>query len=380
MRRHILFYLYLFLFLGAGCLLPQGAGYAAESARPPAWRFRLSAGMEARYDDNILGLSDKEKDQVDPSDPSNVSQFKISRPDDVIFSPAVAVAFDHEPRGGRETTIRFAATSYPYVENPVKNHAPFGASLRQDLNSSREHRTSLVVGGSVIPEYYLRQLRDDDASDPNAGVVVYNAADYQLNRGYLEIWQDVVDRALSLVVTYARERRNYNVDFNERDSSSDVFSLDINVYPLRERSFRLRPYAEWERRETRGDLTASTVVDDDVGFDSSLYGLDARWIWGKDQGPQSTLRGYYQREVRSFASDNPTDTGHFEREDDIARFGVSFNRDIARGWEWGAFAWHRDNDVSTSSSDFVRNVVSVFVGYQVDRRMDRLRSGARGDE
>lgn len=344
---------------------------AAEAAdRPGIWSFRVRADMEARYDDNILMLSESEQDRLDPSDPNNRERFGISRPEDVIFSPGVGLTFSRSPRGGRETTIGLSATAHQNVESTVRNYQRYGLSVRQELNRSREHLTTLSVGFSRIPDYYLRQLIDLDASPPtcngDTSTCVHTAAEYRLDRVWGEVTQEIVNRVLSVSAGYARERREYGDTFEERDSHSNVFTLETSWYPAGSIGFRLRPWYEHEQRIARGDLVVSQAIEDDVGYDADMYGIELRGLWGA-RDHRNTLRGTWQMQKRDFTAPSPSDP-RFGREDDVARYGVEYSRELGPQWRWEVLAFHREVDISTSSSIFEKNVVAFSLGWSLEGR------------
>lgn len=350
--------------------------WAAQKSPQPTWSYSIRGEAEVRYDDNILGLSDKEVSSLRSTDePENDERFRIETPNDIIFNPSVGLGIYRKPPRGLDTGIGLSIGANQYVRNTIRNHHVYRLWARQELNRSRKHRTTLTVGGSRIPSYFLRQLVDDDlstppntcnTSDPND--LCHNAATYQLTTGYVEVSQEIINRILSAEARYARERRDYNQHFNERDADSDVYSVQVNIYPMGGIGFRLRPYYEHENRTTRGDPVSSTVIgEDDAGFDGDLYGLEVRGLWGKDADHRNTLRGYYQKESRDFTSDDPNDPGHFGREDRISKFGIGYGRELGRHLKLNVSGYHRNNDVSTSTSTFAKNVVAVSVGYEFEK-------------
>lgn len=374
MRRLLCIGLLAAVAAGAGA---QGPVSAADENDPRSpWSFNFRAEAEVRYDDNVLGLSDTEiRSMRRLEEPENDERFRIETPNDVIFNPLVGFGVYRKPPRGLDTAFGASIGTNQYLRNTVKDYHEYRLWVRQQLNHSRAHRTTLGVGGTRIPSYFLRQLVDDDisappntcnTSDPND--LCHEAATFQLTTGYLELTQEVVDKYLSAELRYARERRDYNHEFDERDADSDVWSIQVNIHPTGGIGFRLRPYYEHERRTTRGDPgTSSTITEDDAGFDGDMIGLEARGLWGADADHRNTLRGYYQRERRDFTSDDPNDTGHFGREDRITKFGIGYGRELGPHFRLNVSAYHRDNDVSTSSSTFARNVVAFSIGYESAR-------------
>jgi len=353
--------------MGLSAILAVPAG-AAEKGRTPKWTLDIRGESEVRYDDNILSLSETEKNLI--SDPN---RFKIDSVGDAILIPSVFLQLSRLPRHGRETNMFLSLRAYDYVRNSIKDYQTFGVGLRQELNRSRKYRTVLRVGGSRVPDYYVRQLIDDDESTA-AGRLIRNELTFVKNSGYIEISQKIVDDVLTVSGRYSRERRNYNPHFNERDSSSDVFEIDLDVYPARTNNFRVTPYYEHESRSSRGDLASSPIVDDDVGFDSDLSGLSLRGLWGRDSDHRKSVSFYYERENRDFTTNFTPDTGHFGRSDEITKFGAGFEQELGPAWKWRMAAYNRNNRVSTPTnpgSDHERNVVSASLMYRFEQRLDR---------
>ena len=349
----------------------------ADTGNPkPPWGCSFRGDAEFRYDDNILGLSDTEvRNLRSTDDPVNDERYRIEKPNDFIFNPSVAFGVHRKPAGGPDTTFGMSIGTNQYLRDTIKNYQEYRLWARQELNRSREHRTTLGVGGSRIPSYFLRQLVDDDLSvapntcnTPDPNDLCHNSATYKLTTGYVELSQEIINRILSAEARYARERRDYNHHFDERDASSEIYGLSVSIYPTGGIGFRLRPYYEHEKRTTRGDTGPTTTsVEDDAGFDGDVYGLEARGLWGADTDHRNTLRGYYQWETKEFTSSDPNDAGHFGREDRISRFGIGYGRELGRHLKLNLSGYHRTNDVSTSTSTFARNVIAFSVGYEFEK-------------
>ncbi len=358
----------------ASLFLSPVAGAEGREARSP-WSFGVSAQGEVIHDDNILSLSDRDKGLVGDPNPANTGRFRIESPDDFIFAPDLTLTFARSPRRGRETDIVFTVRAHDYVRNSVKDYQDIALSVRQELTRSRAHQTALKVGISRIPSYYLRELIDEDESPPPPGPKIRNSLTYEKSRAFLELTQEVLDRTLSVTGRYAREKRDYNDHFNERDSDSDVLSLDASVYPMRRIGLRIRPYYAREKRGSHGDLDSSPgIVDDDVGYDSDLFGVEVRGLWGRDADHRHTLRAYYEDEEHTFTTSIIGDDGHFGRVDSITKFGVGYEKEIGAAWAWGASAYHRDNDVSLPSQPTIghaKNVVAASLTYSFERRIKR---------
>ena len=351
--------------LAAGALvIPQ-----AVRASDRAWSFAVDADVEVRYDDNILSGSDEDITRIGNPLPGDEERFRVETPDDTILAPELRLAFEHARPRGLATDVSATLRGYDYQTNSVKDYQSYSLDLRQDLNHSREHGTALRLRAGFIPSYYLRELIDDDESAA-AGAIVHHSLDYEKTELGLDLSQEIVHRRLSATVGYARERRDYNEHFNERDSDSDVISLDLSIYPLDTLAFRVRPYYAYESRTTRGDLPGTPVIDDDAGFDSSLLGADVRWRWGRDADHRNEISAWYDFEVRDFTTPYAVDASHYGREDDIQQVGLDYDREFGPHWKLYFAGKHRVNDSShpdaaggTLTTPYDKNVVGLGFRY-----------------
>src|SRR5262249_42475208 len=71
----------------------------------------------------------------------------------------------------------------------------------------------------ALPQFYLRQLFDEDYVPPFPGLSRYRRATFRLDVGALD-WAQRVGRSNTLSVGTQFERRRYNADFRERDSKT----------------------------------------------------------------------------------------------------------------------------------------------------------------
>jgi len=365
--------------VAAGAAAWSGAAGATTAEETPAaaaptatpWTFRLRAEGELRHDDNVLSLSDREIDRFE-NDPAYAQsdRFKIESVDDFIFAPDLGFTFNRSPRQGRETSFGAALRAYEYFNDSVKSYQSYGVWLRQELNRSRAHGTVLSAGFDRTPSYYLRELIDDDESVA-AGTTIRNSLDYDLNQGYLELAQEIAPRTFDATLRYVLERRNYNDHFNERDSNSTIWAVHFDIFPMQHNLFRVRPYYASEKRTSAGDIPSSPVIDDDVAFEGTLYGLELRWLWGPDSDHRRTITIWYENETRDFTTGTVTDVGHYGREDDITQYWAGYEQELGREWLLRFAYRHRNNDSSTpdplggtTTTAFTKNVVYASLVYR----------------
>ncbi len=164
-----------------------------------------------------------------------------------------------------------------------------------------------------------------------------------------------------------------NDHFNERDSNSTIWVVNFDIFPLQRNVFRVRPYYATEKRTSAGDIPVSIDIDDDVGFDSTLYGMELRWLWGPDADHRRTITVWYENETRDFTTDYTPDTGHYGREDDITQYWAGYEHELGREWMLRFAYRHRVNDSSspdalggTTTTAFTKNVFYASLVYRFD--------------
>ena len=98
--------------LGVACpAAAQEGGTGAEVSTPaprnPNLTFDLT--LEGRYDDNILQLSDRNKERVDSGTPSD--RFKITTADDTVTLGSFQIRWRTRPFPHRETVLTARANT-----------------------------------------------------------------------------------------------------------------------------------------------------------------------------------------------------------------------------------------------------------------------------
>lgn len=340
---------------------------AAAAEPKPRWNFRAGGEVGTRYDDNIISLSEQDQAFLEANPAAGKDRFGVETPDDLILIPEMSFALTREPDKGLETGLAFVARGYEYLDNPVKSYESLSLTMRQDLTTSRKYGTRLSMGLSYIPDYFVRRLVDEDATIA-AGTTVRNDVTYEKLQARMAVSQEVVRRLLDVEASYTWADRDYNDNFNERDSRANVFGLELRSYPLRRNALLVRPYYENESRDAVGDVqTLVPLADDDVGYDSDLYGLDLRWLWGRDREHRNSLTVFYEYESRDYASTDPLDLGHYGRKDQIDKYGVTYMREFGPEWDLLVSGYDRENEVSFPdgrSTPYPKLVVTATVGYR----------------
>ncbi len=323
-------------------------------------RIRLGASYEAKYSDNIIQLSERDKLRLKANPDSD--RFIIRTADDTISAGNFDFRWRMRPIRRRETTIRASADVYRYSRNGVKDYEEFGLVVSQEVTASRRHLAELRVWTTRIPDFYSRQLTDDDASFA-AGRRIREAATYSRNEYGLAYDQEIINRRLDARLSLVRQERNYNSHFDERDSTDDSWSVAATGRPLRTSRIRLGLGYERGELQARGDLSSSPISDDDVSY--RHHALSVEIVVGR-------LQVEATRESRDATTDNSFDVFHFMRHDDRFDFRGRFSQRLAGSFDLFAEFRRRSNDVTfpvgfeltDELTDYVENRFALGVAWR----------------
>lgn len=339
---------------------------AAEERNRP---FELGISLETRYDDNILQLSEEFQERFrEESDPE---RFLIESLDDYVAIGKVDLRWKGKPIRKRETAVRGFLDAYRYVRNDIKDYENFGISISQELTASQRHLASLQIRYSRIPDFYKRHRVDEDASF-DAGERVISSYDYEEDTYSVTYEQEIVHRRLEARIDWQYFDRDYNDNFNERDSTKDIWSLALIGRPFRDTPLEVSvAYGTGDLR-ARGDLPATPIIDDDVSYRLDTYLLEIEYRWKGGRGGRVGVSA--EREFREFTTDNAFDLGHFGREDERNNYRFRLDQRLSRHLVLLA-KYHRKSrevtlppgiPVSPDETDFVEHRITVGVAWELE--------------
>lgn len=299
--------------VGNRCLI-LALALATLVVAPPAeaagtQRLAVTAGLTTTYDDNILELSDNQLGDFEAG--THPLRFAVKTIDDAVYNPSLALTWEQDQGHGRRHTFRVRGQGDYHGKNGIADVHSFGANWRESFRRDRR----LSVGYFVLPDYYLRQLRDEDL--PAAlGDFRYRGARFDLQIATAS-WQQRAGRRRLAGIAYRYERRRYNPEFRERNAGlhEGDLSLDWNRLPRRGDIGLHTGYRMSSAQATDGDEVGGVRDDDDLSYHGLLAGIDGRmefkrtgpWRLGGDLG--------YELETRRYESTLATDRYHFGRSD-----------------------------------------------------------------
>jgi hypothetical protein len=356
----------------AATLITAAAAMPADAAQV-GWKLRTA--FDGRYDDNILELSDFDIDRLHNPHPNDATRnrFSIETEDDFIAIPQVTPTLFVDWLHGAPTTFSADLTAYQYTRNSIKDYQSYHLSIGQALHRNRKYATTFTATGGVIPSYYLRNLVDTDAALAANIPNLRSEATYRKESIEGRIDQVIVPDRLRLMAAYGEESRNYNDDFNERDSEMPYAQVFLGWDPTKKETVRLRFGYRKEDLVAEGDLPDTPWIENDVSSQRRLWSTEARFRWGRE-GRRQILHVAYVDEHRDYTSDNPLDFYHYAREDHRRYYTLDFQANLRKGWFFEAGAQHEVNNSTFPSiptglqpddiTDYAQNIFDFGFGYQ----------------
>ncbi len=351
---------------------PCGVARAADVR----WDLRLA--LEQAYDDNIIQLSPTDIDRLEnPRASDSLSnRFATETPDDFVSIPRLSSSLRAGWLRRMPTTFAVDLAAHVYVENPVKDYQSYRLSITQPLHRGRKHPTSIRVSGSLIPEFYLRNLisgryLEDLGFLPSP--LPRREATYRKAIVQMQFDQEIVEDRLRFEGTWGRERRDYNPLFQERDSQMPFREAEISWDPLGKPVLRFRLSYRREDLHAVGDLPGTSFTESDVSSRRDIATGDIRVRWGR-QARRKSLRLRYEDERRDFSTMNQFDAFHLARADRRRYRTLTFQTGLKKGWSLTAEA-ERDTNRSDfpvtaggfdpdDTTDYTENVFTIGLGYE----------------
>ncbi len=360
-------------------------GRVAAAERPPGekpplrkeWSLHLE--LDERYDDNILELSQRDLNRLQNPRPSDAAanRFSITTPDDFITMPRVAPGFQADWWRGRPTSFGLDVTAYQYLRNSIKNYQTYRLSIGQALRSGKALDTFVSVAFGLRPSYYVRNLVSDRHLEELGYLPVpipRLEATYRRNYQQIEIQQEIVKDILSFHGVWGGEQRDYNRNFDERDSQMPYAEGSLWWTPYRDGRFRLRAGYRHESLHANGDLADTpSFTEDDISSIRDIWDAEIRFRWGAKEW-RKTLGFDYESERRDYTTTNPFDAFHFGRQDARRYVTFAFRADLRKGWFVGV-GLERESNRSTfpgagtasvqpdDFTDYTQNLAQIGFGY-----------------
>ena len=278
----------------------------------------LTTRLSSYYDSNILQYS---PDQITLFDGgTRPTHFSIKTRDDLVWNPSVALAWELDEGHGRRHALRLKGEGDFHDKNGTADFRSLSAGWRESFHGERR----LSVGYYVLPEYYLRQLLDED--QPVGPLTRYHRATFKLQIATAG-WDQRLTRNTTLGLDYQYEGRTYNPRYRERTSKLHQGSAVLGWDRLPHRaSVDLRGgYRVSNADASDGDEAPGAPPDDqDVSYHGLVADLGGRMEFARSDAWRLVGDLGYELETRAFESDRTFDTSHHGRKDvlNAVEFGM----------------------------------------------------------
>ncbi len=369
---------------------PIAAAEADPAAAPKVrreWSLRL--GLDERYDDNIIQLSDRDIKRLKKPRPTDAAanRFSIDRADDLITIPRVAPGYEADWWRGHPTSFGLDASAYMYLRNSVKDYQSYRLTAAQVLRGGKSLSTSLGVTYALLPRYYLRNLVSDRHLEELGFIpspIPRLEVTYRKQSPQLEAEQEIVKDVLAFRAFWGREHRDYNRNFDERDGQMPYREAGLSWTPFRDTRLRLRVAYRREDLHAGGDLADTpSFIEEDISSRRDIWDADLRLRWGS-KGRKKSLTLDFENERRDYSTTNVFDAFHFGRQDTRHYLTLYFRADLKKGWFFSAGA-ERDSNRSTfpaavstavppdDITDYTEKLVQAGFGYEFGQVLGRGR-------
>ena len=350
----------------AAALLLLGAGGPARAAGGSD--LRLSTALALQYDDNVLSGSEQARDDLGKRGAE--ARYGLASAEDWVAIGNVQLRWTSRPLPRRATVVAAGVESHRYSANTVKNYEEIDVSVAQEVTASRRWLGQVVAAAQWIPDTFVRNLTDDDAS-VEAGQRVRAGARYEELTVALGYEQELVPGRLSGSIGREWRRRDFVEAFDERDSERTLWAVGLSGRPLARGRVQLEAGYSRGTLEARGDLSASPFPDDDVSYDVTIAGLLARLPWGGRHPGAVTLA--WEQERRTLTTTNRFDVLRFGRIDRRTEWDLRLTQRLAARLdllaEWRIDAGRAELpgafDALEERVEYDRNRISLGVRYRL---------------
>lgn len=290
--------------------------------RTPAPFFSGKLTLGTTYDNNILDYSARDVRLLDSG--TQPTRFAIRSAGDFIFGAGTQFDFRPVIWENRPTRLRLSSAGDLYARDGVKNKGEFGAELRQSLF----RHAALLTGIDYLPSFYLRNLfwRGHPLGSPAYARARFRRWTYSGAFAY-----DFSSR-VDVQVGYAFETRNYNREFNERDSKSHVVNGEIDYDLAKRLRVDLSYEFDWTLADGRHNPDPRVV---DISNRAHQFAMDFFFrpvVW-RHHPFQLVQRAAYQ--FQDYTSNRPLDRYHFGRKDHEWHLRTAVSLDLTRSLEAG---------------------------------------------
>ncbi|MEO5618151.1 MAG: hypothetical protein ABIS67_10300 [Candidatus Eisenbacteria bacterium] len=358
---------------------------ARESVAASSGSQRLNFGvsLSSAYDSNILEYSQDQLTLFEGG--TRPDRFSLESTDDLVWNPALTLDWERSDGRRRRHALRLKAEADFHQKNGTADFRAASVRWRESWHRDRQ----LSIGWYRLPQFYLRQLFDEDYVPPFPGLSRYRRASFSLDIGSTD-WSQRVGKSNSLGLGFQYERRRYNQDFRERDSDTNQGEITWGWKRLPHRgALELRGlYRLSDAKAEDGDEVAGVPPDDaDLSYHGLAGGVHGEMELDRSRDWRFLGDADYQFATRDYDSKRVTDRYHLGRSDQLHTLELGVSARWKPNWRARLF-WQFDRNMaklgtsapsSTDTGDYTRSQAGLRLDWSVTAWRSKS-AAAEGDE
>lgn len=356
-------YLLLFILLFSFSALDGLAQSSKKKKKAKPLQFKV--GLTTIYDNNILKYSDKYLDRfMNGEDPG---RFSIETYDDLIINPSLGGTYSFNVFKKAKSIINASISPRIYVVNSIKNWLFWTVGFQQYLSK----KASFKIYYSYIPEFYVRNFRDDQWIDVY-GYKPISFTPYSFSKDNFGFYiQNTFLKSTRLRFTLNYARYYHNEHYTEYDSKDWLYGIYLNQRITKK--FRIEAGYQYVTSDAKGYdasyQTPETTTGPDATFVEDRYSFGFIWYLPKIKKRSNNLDVDLLIMNRYYSSPYPPleDPLHAGRYDHNYRVFFKYNYSVSKSFKVTLFYNWLMRDTETKAA-----INATYVSNEKDYRQDQV--------
>jgi len=305
----------------------------AHKARPHKSKTRLYGFITEYYDNNILNYSDSDRATYEALTSTN-QRFAIKALADYITDVGLRFTYEGGGRRSEMWRLRVKGDATLLANNDYRNYTLWGFEIRRNI-----HRSHVELGVTYLPKYNLRNLSWRPMPSRPLGER-YTAAEFKRLTYDFE-FGSALSKKMDWRMNFSLGSTDYKIPFDERDNTtlgeSTRLTLDL--------SKRATIYGGFGFRQSRADgrNMAVELVNDinyanpvqtvpkDISYNAKT--AEIGWRMECDRRGRIVAASSFDYQNQKYTSQEPLDTGHFDRVDHDYDLDLSLSWRVSDVWQ-----------------------------------------------
>jgi hypothetical protein len=314
--------------------------------------FRVQAGLDLIYDDNVWQYSDSDRERFE-NNPDDPFFQKTNTLDDLIWEPYLFLnlqPFNRTP----STRLLADLTGDFYTQNTALNFGTYRIGLEQGIGD----KTHALITYTLTPRIFVGMSRER-----RGGVVLGETMTTHVTRFRIE--RELQDLDLGLTAHY--KFRNYNDAFNEQDSDIYGIGLFTRIYSAHGLKTRLEYLFEQGLAAGRNTRDVCVTINNSTICPNDLSYLSNQFVINPEIQINRTLSIAikYELKYKQFTTNLTNDSNHYNRKDFTHTPGLNVYYEISKSTE-AKLGFERVMRRVNNNSDFFsydENIATVGLSY-----------------